>query len=181
MNKTTALIFRVTGILFFIINMMSVIEMISVNFSTFLYIASDESTRFWSIFFLITSFFYTAYFLFAIFGTGTAAIFAGKNGYTQSVWNCAVYSVVFLSMYTSLQLITGVESSDEQFFLIQSIIMNLIFLTIIFFCLKEEKDFSWKNILPTDPNSKHCLKVFLIMLFIVEAAIFLYSHFIQNQ
>lgn len=50
MKKNTAIIFRIAGIIFFIVNMLSVLEMFNVNISTFMYIITEDS-RGWSIFF----------------------------------------------------------------------------------------------------------------------------------
>ena len=66
MKKNTAIIFRIAGIIFFIVNMLSVLEMFNVNISTFMYIITEDS-RGWSIFFIVTALLYTTYFLFALF------------------------------------------------------------------------------------------------------------------
>ena len=179
MKKNTAIIFRIAGIIFFIVNMLSVLEMFNVNISTFMYIITEDS-RGWSIFFIVTALLYTTYFLFALFSTGTAALFGGKNGFTQSVWNCSVYSLVALSAYTSMEIITGIEQ-EEQFFLVQSIIMQLFFSIIMLVCLKEEKTFFWKNILPVDENSRLSLKVYAIMLALIEISSFFIAHHILGE
>lgn len=174
MKKNTAIIFRVTGILFFVMTISMVLRVFDINIGTFSYIINSDD-RAWSIFFLFQSLLHTTYFLFAIFATGTAAIFAGKNNWTQSVWNCAVYALIAVSIYTSLEIITGIQE-EEQFFLSLSIMSQLFFTIIIFVCLKEESEFLWKNILPTDANSKICLKAYIIMLVLVETASFFLAH-----
>ena len=174
LKKTTALVLRLAGILFFIVTLIFVVEVLQVNFSTFAYIM-DAGEKFWNFFFIISALLYTTSFLFSLFSTGTAAIFAGKNGYTQSVWNCQIYSIVTLALYTSLQLFTGIES-EMQFILVTSIVMEAIFSIIVLVCLKEFPDFSFKDIRPKDPNSKLCLKVYLIMLALMETGCFIWAN-----
>ena len=43
-------------------------------------------------------------------------------------------------------------------------------------CLKELPDFSFKDIRPKDPNSKLCLKVYLIMLALMETGCFIWAN-----
>ncbi|MCR5400618.1 MAG: hypothetical protein K6E78_03375 [Treponema sp.] len=174
LKKMTSLVLRLSGIIFFIVTLIFVVEVLQVNFSTFAYIM-DKGEKKWSFFFIISSLLYTSQFLFSLFATGTAAIFAGKNGYTQSVWNCQIYSVVMLALYTSLQLITGLES-EMQFILVTSIVMQLIYAVIILVCLKEVPEFSFKDIRPKDPNSKLCLRVYLIMLTLMEIGCFIWAN-----
>lgn len=179
MKKNTSIIFRVSGILFFIITLANVLEIFDVNISSFYFLLEQENT-FWGVFLIFESILYTTSFLFSLFATGTAALFAGKNGFSQSVWNCSVYSVVTLAIYTIIQIFTGIES-EIQFFLVQSIIMQILFMIIVFVCLKEESEFSAKNIIPSDTNSKLCLKIYAIMLLIFEIASFILANiFLEN-
>lgn len=179
MKKNTSLIFRAAGILFFIITMLSVIEMFSTNIAAFMYIITEDN-RIQSIFFIAAALLYTTSFLFALFATGTAALFGGKNGFTQSVWNCSVYSLVTLSLYATMEISAGIEA-DGQFFLLQSILMQLFFSIIALVCLKEEDSFAWKNILPLDANSKLCLKVYALMLALIEILSFFLAHKLLDQ
>lgn len=174
MKRTTATIFRVTGIIFFVVSFMWVVQVLDTGISAFEFIINGED-RALTVYQFIISLIYTTAFLFAIFATGTAALFGGKNGFTQSVWNCAVYALVLLSIYTSCRIMGGVQV-EEQFRLSQSIIMQLFFCIIIFVCLREEDEFSFKNILPQDQNTKLCLKVYGIMLLLFELTFFLMSH-----
>lgn len=179
MRKNTTLVFRAAGILFFIVSMLSVIEMFSTNISAFMYIITEDN-RAQSIFLIAAALLYTTSFLFALFSTGTAALFGGRNGFTQSVWNCSVYSLVTLSLYATMEISAGIEA-DGQFFLLQSILMQLFFSVIALVCLREEQSFAWKNILPLDANSKLCLKVYAIMLALIEITSFFLAHRLLEQ
>lgn len=159
--------------------MLSVVDVFFINIEAFSYVINEDS-RIWSLYCILVGFIYTTSFLFSLFATGTAAMFGGKNGFKQSVWNCSIYSLVSLSIYTSLQISTGIES-EIQFFLVQSIIMQILFTIIIFVCLRENKEFMWKNILPRDSNTKLCLKVYLIMFIIFELISFIATHISLNQ
>lgn len=189
LKKQTSIILRVAGIIFFIANLMFVLEVLQVNFSTFAFImdqgtelgmeqgvaAEGASPKGWNFFFLFSAILYTTSFLFALFSTGTASIYGGKNGFTQSVWNCQIYSTVTLALYTSLQILTGLEP-EMQFILVTSILMQVIFAVIVLVCLKELTDFSWKDIRPKDQNSKLCIRVWLIMLVLIEVACFIWAN-----
>ena len=178
-------ILRISGIIFLVTNLITVVEMINVNFSSFVYVMTNEGS-FWSIFFIFTAILYTTSFLHAIMATGTAAIFGGKNNYTQSVWNCQIIAIITLALYASLQILTGYDSTNPEesetlFILVTTLIMEIFFAVITFFCLKDLPEFSWKNILPRDPNSKLCLKVYLIMLALVEAGSFIYANIVIHR
>ena len=185
MKFSTSWVFRIAGIIFLVANLITVVEMINVNFTSFVYIMQNNNV-FWSIFFIFTALLYTTSFLNAIMATGTAAIFAGKNNYTQSVWNSQITAVITLALYTTLQIITGYDASNPEeaetlFILVTTLVIEIFFAVITFFCLRELPDFKWKNILPKDPNSKLCLKVYLIMLALVETGCFIYANIIINR
>lgn len=186
MQKSTSWIFRIAGIIFFVANMITVVEMLQVNISTFMFIMDENSENSgWNVFFILTAFLYTTSFLCAIMATGTAAIFGGKNNYTQSVYNSQIVAVISLALYAGLQIITRDNSNPEEsetlFILATTLIMEIFFAVISFFCLKELPNFKWKNILPKDPNSKLCLKVYLVMLALVETGCFIYANKVLNQ
>lgn len=186
MQKSTSWIFRIAGIIFFVANMITVVEMLQVNLSTFMFIMDENSENSgWNVFFILTALLYTTSFLCAIMATGTAAIFGGKNNYTQSVYNSQIVAVTSLALYAGLQIITrdnaNPEESETLFILATTLIMEIFFAVISFFCLKELPSFKWKNILPKDPNSKLCLKVYLVMLALVEIGCFIYANKILNQ
>lgn len=186
MQKSTSWIFRIAGIIFFVANMITVVEMLQVNISTFMFIMDENSENSgWNVFFILTTLLYTTSFLCAIMATGTAAIFGGKNNYTQSVYNSQIVAVISLALYAGLQIITRDNSNPEEsetlFILATTLIMEIFFAVISFFCLKELPNFKWKNILPKDPNSKLCLKVYLVMLALVETGCFIYANKVLNQ
>lgn len=186
MQKSTSWIFRIAGIIFFVANMITVVEMLQVNISTFMFIMDENSENSgWNVFFILTALLYTTSFLCAIMATGTSAIFGGKNNYTQSVYNSQIVAVISLALYAGLQIITRDNSNPEEsetlFILATTLIMEIFFAVISFFCLKELPNFKWKNILPKDPNSKLCLKVYLVMLALVEIGCFIYANKVLNQ
>lgn len=186
MQKSTSWIFRIAGIIFFVANMITVVEMLQVNLTTFMFIMDENlENSGWNVFFILTALLYTTSFLCAIMATGTAAIFGGKNNYTQSVYNSQIVAVTSLALYAGLQIITRDNSNPEEsetlFILATTLIMEIFFAVISFFCLKELPSFKWKNILPKDPNSKLCLKVYLVMLALVEIGCFIYANKVLNQ
>jgi len=132
----------------------------------------------WGLFYVFTGFLLCTFFLFALFSTGTAAIFAGGQGYTQSVWNCGIYSLVSVALFTSLLLFTGITEDEQEILLVCEIALMALILynAIIFLCLRKEENFYWKNLLPTDASTKLCLKVYALMIAIIEIASFLISH-----
>lgn len=132
----------------------------------------------WGLFYVFTGFLLCTFFLFALFSTGTAAIFAGGQGYTQSVWNCGIYSLFSVALFTTILLFTGITEDEQEILLVCEIALMALILynAIIFFCLRKEETFYWKNLLPSDPNTKLCLKVYALMIAIIEIASFLISH-----
>jgi len=180
MGRNSSWIFRISGIIFFVANMITVVEMMQVNTSTYMYIINEgQVVR--NIFFLFTAILYTTSFLFAIISSGTAALFGGKSNYTQSVWNTQIVAIVTLAMYAGLQIITGYDKNNQEeaetlFILVTTLVMEIFFATIAFFCLKELPNFSWRDIRPKDPNSKLCIKVYLVMLALVEIGCFIYAN-----
>ena len=113
-----------------------------------------------------------------MFGAGSAAIVAGGEGYTQAVWNCGIYSLVSVALFTSLLLFTGITEDEQEILLVCEIALMALILynAIIFLCLRKEENFYWKNLLPTDASTKLCLKVYALMIAIIEIASFLISH-----
>lgn len=132
----------------------------------------------WGLFYVFTGFLLCTFFLFALFSTGTAAIFAGGQGYTQSVWNCGIYSLFSVALFTTILLLTGITEDEQEILLVCEIALMALILynAIIFFCLRKEETFYWKNLLPSDLNTKLCLKVYALMIAIIEIASFLISH-----
>lgn len=132
----------------------------------------------WGLFYVFTGFLLCTFFLFALFSTGTAAIFAGGQGYTQSVWNCGIYSLFSIALFTTILLLTGITEDEQEILLVCEIALMALILynTIVFFCLRKEENFYWKNLLPSDTNTKLCLKVYALMIAIIEIASFLISH-----
>ena len=114
----------------------------------------------------------------SLFSCGTAAIFAGSGGYTQSVWNCGINALVCVSLFVMLQTFTGITEDDLFIMNLSevSIFLLILYNVVVFFTLKGEKDFYWKNLFFQDNASKLCLKVYVIMIFVSEIACFLYAH-----
>ena len=84
-------------------------------------------------------------------------------------------------MYAGLQIIHGYdtinpEEAETLFILVTTLVMEIFFATIAFFCLKELQNFSWRDIRPKDPNSKLCIKVYRVMLALVEIGCFIYAN-----
>ena len=192
MTGLKALILRITGIVFFMLTLSVSLIMIGRTVESFAFFVTSEDLG-WGLFYVFTSFIFVTFFLFSLFSTGTSAIFAGSGGYVQSVWNCGIYSLVCVSLFTGLQFITGVTEGDVQivtaseisiFILFYSnginwfccIFILLLYNLIIFLCFRTEKDFMWKNIIPRDSNTKLCIKVYGLMILIIETGCFLYAH-----
>lgn len=177
MTGIRSIILRLTGIVFFMMVLSLSLMMIGRTVESFaFFITSDELG--WGLFYVFTSFIFATFFLLSLFSTGTAAIFAGSGGYMQSVWNCGVYSLVCVSLFTGLQFITGVTDGDIQIVLASEIAVFalLLYNLIVFLCLRVEKEFLWKNIIPKDANTKLCIKVYGLMILVVEIGCFLYAH-----
>lgn len=132
----------------------------------------------WGLFYVFTGFLLCSFFLFALFASGTASIFAGEQGYRQSVWNCAVYSLFSLSLFTTILLLTGITEEEKEILTICQIALFLLILycLVIFLCLKNSESFCVKNILSKDSNSKLCIKVYIFMIIVVEVISFLLAH-----
>lgn len=177
MTGLKALILRITGIVFFMLTLSVSLIMIGRTVESFAFFVTSEDLG-WGLFYVFTSFIFATFFLFSLFSTGTSAIFAGSGGYVQSVWNCGIYSLVCVSLFTGLQFITGVTEGDVQIVTASeiSIFILLLYNLIIFLCFRTEKDFMWKNIIPRDSNTKLCIKVYGLMILIIETGCFLYAH-----
>ncbi len=185
MGGGTSWIFRISGIIFFVATLITVVEMLQVNTSSFMFIMKNEPSA-WNLFFILTAVLYTTSFINAVLATGTAAIFGGRNNYTQSVWNCQMFSIVCLSLYASAQILTGYdgnnpEEAETMFILATSLVMEIFFAVISFFCLREVPMFKWRDIRPKDQNSKLCMKVYILMLALIEAGCFLYANRMLNR
>ncbi len=168
---------RIFGIIFFMFALTVAIPVLARNIDSFAFFVASPDLG-WGLFYVFTGFLLCSFFLFALFSTGTAAIFAGGQGYTQSVWNCGIYSLFCVAFFTTLLLLTGVTEEEQEILLVCEIALMLLILynAIVFFCLRKEETFYWKNLLPSDPNTKLCLKVYALMIVIIEIASFLISH-----
>ena len=177
MNKTTSFLFRLIGILAFIAVVSTALLLLEQNISSFIFFVAAESTG-WGLFYVVTSAVLVSAFLFALFSAGTAAIFAGTAGYVQSVWNTGMYALFCSGLYSSSQLLTGISHDDEEIFFLSLIFICglLIYNFLTFICLKKEEGFSVKNLPAFDSNTKLCLKVYGVMLAVIEAGCFLYAH-----
>lgn len=168
---------RIFGIVFFMFALAVAIPVLARNIDSFAFFVASPDLG-WGLFYVFTGFLLCTFFLFALFSTGTAAIFAGGQGYTQSVWNCGIYSLVSVALFTSLLLFTGITEDEQEILLVCEIALMALILynAIIFFCLRKEENFYWKNLLPIDASTKLCLKVYALMIAIIEIASFLISH-----
>ena len=168
---------RIFGILFFMFALAAAIPVLARNIDSFAFFVASPDLG-WGLFYVFTGFLLCTFFLFALFSTGTAAIFAGGQGYTQSVWNCGIYSLVSIALFTTILLLTGITKDEQEILLVCEIALMALILynTIVFFCLRKEENFYWKNLLPSDTNTKLCLKVYALMIAIIEIASFLISH-----
>ncbi len=168
---------RIFGIVFFMFALAAAIPVLARNIDSFAFFVASPDLG-WGLFYVFTGFLLCTFFLFALFSTGTAAIFAGGQGYTQSVWNCGIYSLVSVAFFTTLLLLTGITEDEQEILLVCEIALMALILynAIVFFCLRKEENFYWKNLLPSDPNTKLCLKVYALMIAIIEIASFLISH-----
>lgn len=193
MKKPTTLVFRFAGIIFFVGAMMSLLNVLDTCQATLGFILSDENGEygvFWNAFFLVTATLYAASFALFLFATGTAALFGGKRGFTQSVFNSALYSLVTLSLYASINILTGVNEEEKEilYLLVQSIVMELSFCVIAFFCLRDSSEedeaaggvdtsaFAFKKIFILDENMRLSFKALLVFLALIWFAAFLMVH-----
>lgn len=153
------------------------IPVIARNIDSFAFFVASPDLG-WGLFYVFTGFLLCTFLLFALFSTGTAAIFAGGQGYTQSVWNCGIYSLVSVALFTTILILTGVTDEEQEILLVCEIALLAVILydAIVFFCLRKEESFYWKNLIPGDPNTKLCLKVYALMAAVIEIASFLISH-----
>ncbi len=168
---------RISGIVFFMLTLAAAIPVIARNIDSFAFFVASPDLG-WGLFYVFTGFLLCTFLLFALFSTGTAAIFAGGQGYTQSVWNCGIYSLVSVALFTTILILTGVTDEEQEILLVCEIALLAVILydAIIFFCLRKEESFYWKNLIPGDPNTKLCLKVYALMAAVIEIASFLISH-----
>ena len=186
MTKTSSFLFRLSGILFFVAVVSTALIVLEQNISSFIFFIASESTA-WGLYFVFSSAVLVSAFLFALFSSGTAAIFAGTGGYVQSVWNTGMYALFCTGLYSTSQLVTGITHDDAKG-LMYSGSSLIFFLSLIFICvllvynlflfilLKKEEGFYVKNLLSLDSNTKLCLKVYGVMLGLIEAGCFLYAH-----
>lgn len=119
-----------------------------------------------------------SFFIFAVFSSGLSAIFAGSGGYTQSVWNCGIFSIFCLGLFTTLMLITGVSEEEQEVLLVSEIALLCLvgWNAITFACLKKTEGFYWKNLLSKDKCSVLCIKVYAGMTAVIEIVSFLAAH-----
>lgn len=132
----------------------------------------------WGLFYVFTAFLFASFFFFALFSAGTAAIFGGNGGYIQSVWNCGIYALVLISAFTGLQFMTGVTEDDAIIMTASeaAVFLLILYNAILYLALKKGNDFYWKNILPKDTNTKLCIKVYGLMILVLEVGSFLYAN-----
>lgn len=168
---------RISGIVFFMLTLAAAIPVIARNIDSFAFFVASPDLG-WGLFYVFTGFLLCTFLLFALFSTGTAAIFAGGQGYTQSVWNCGIYSLVSVALFTTILILTGVTDEEQEILLVCEIALLAVILydAVVFFCLRKEESFYWKNLIPCDPNTKLCLKVYTLMAAVIEIASFLISH-----
>lgn len=192
MRKPTMLVLRLSGVIFFVGAMaLGFLNVFDTSLSTLGYILSEGSEIFWNVYFLVMGSIYVSSFALFLFSTGTAALFGGKRGFTQSVFNSGVYSLVALSFYSSINILTGVDedlSAALLSVLVPSIIMEISFCVITFFCLRDTSEsdeaeggvdtsaFSFSKIFSLDDNMRITLKALLAFLVLIWGAAFIMVH-----
>lgn len=171
------IVLRISGIVFFMFSLAAALPALSRNLDSFAFFIASPDLG-WGMFYIFTGFLLCSFFLFALFSTGTAAIFAGEQDYVQSVWNCALYSLFCLALFTSLLIVTGVTPEEKEIFLLCEIALLslIVYNIIIFLCLRKKENFYWKNIFSSDSRCKLCLKVYVLMICVIEIGCFLLAH-----
>lgn len=174
MNK---LLLRISGIIFFGATLAMAMPVFSRNLDSYAFFISCPDVG-WGLYYVLTAVIFTAFFFFTLFSTGTAAIFAGSGGYVQSVWNCGIYGLFCIGFFTSQLLFFGIDHEEEYLLMlcIASVFGLILYNVLIYFALRKEETFSYKNIFSVDSNSKLCFKVFGLMMAVVEIGAFLYAH-----
>lgn len=177
MNKGQSIVLRVAGIVFFMLTIATSLEMLSRAVGSWVFMIEGESSA-WGVFYVLTSMLFTSFFVFAAFASGLASIFAGKEPYTQAIWNCSSYALTFVSVFALLQILTGITEDDASIVLVSSasILGLIVFMVITFFCLRKEETFYWKNLYTLDVGTKLCFKVWGIMLVVIYVGTFIYAH-----
>lgn len=172
-----SVLLRIAGIVFFMLSLSVSLPVLARTAESYAFLISEPQTG-WGLFYVFTSFLLLTFFFMSLFSCGTAAIFAGSGGYTQSVWNCGINALVCVSLFVMLQTFTGITEDDLFIMNLSevSIFLLILYNVVVFFTLKGEKDFYWKNLFFQDNASKLCLKVYVIMIFVSEIACFLYAH-----
>ncbi len=173
---------RIGGIIFFMAALSVFLEMISRTIASWVFFISSPGLG-WGLFYVLTAFLFASFFFLALFSCGTAALFAGTGGYTQSVWNCGVYALFCVSLFATLLLVTGITEDDVAIFYMSviSIVALLAYNALVFVCLRKDGSFYWKNLVPADANTRLCLKVYALMIVVLEVACFLYANKLLDE
>lgn len=177
MKCVKAVVLRVTGIVVFMLVLSAFLEMISRAVSSFAFFVSSPQLG-WGLYYIFTSILFATFFFFALFSSFFSAIFAGKSEYISAQWNSALLALFCVSLFATLTQLTGIEEGDAAIMMLaEAAVFLLIFYALImFFCLKKENGFRWNDIFKKDKYFFMCIKVYLIMLAVLETASFLYAH-----
>lgn len=177
MKGIRALILRVTGIIVFMLVLSVFLETIERSIQSFAFFISSPELG-WGLFYVFTSIVFATFFLFALFSSALSAIFAGKKEFINASWSSALLALFSVSFFATVTLITGVEDSDKTILTLSeaAIFLLILYSLVLFLCYRKEEGFFWANIFSRDKNFFMCIKVYLIMLAVLEAASFLYAH-----
>lgn len=174
-GKSTTL--RIAGILVFLGTIATSLEMLSRAIGSWVFMIEYQTVG-WGLFYVLTSMLFSTFFIMTAFAAGLSAIFAGKEPYTQAIWNCSFYGILCVSLFAGFQAITGITEDDRNIFLVSviAILVLIVFMVVEFFCLRKEENFYWKNFFKIDKGMKLCLKVWGIMLALIVAGTFIYAN-----
>ncbi len=182
MREANSIILRISGVVFLLMALLSIVEMLGLDIGVFAFIMNDDSVP-WKIYFLFLGVIFTVHVISSLLSCCTALIFGGKSGYIQGEWNFSVLSLVSLALYVSANYIgmkvDGISQVPEemQFTYLVWIATRAAFAIIVFVCCEKEKEFSWKNILPVDNHSRLCAKLTVGFTVAILAGAFIYAKF----
>lgn len=176
-SNSRVTIIRVAGALFFLMGLAPLIDCLDNTVAVFSYIASDEFSVFWGVYFVISTVAYCLSVGLSMSGTATAALFGGV-GYRESLWVMAFWSTATMGLYSSLQTFGGTEG---VFVPLTALGADLAFALIIFFALKDDKDgqdrqFNWKEIFFNDDKTKLSARVAGLLAILIIIAAFILAH-----
>lgn len=177
MKTSGNIVVRVTGIVLFMLVLSAFLETIGRSVESFAFFISSSQLG-WGLYYIFTSVLFSTFFFFALFSTAFSAIFAGKHEYIHAQWSSALLSLFCVSLFATLTVFTGVQEGDSLILMISeaAVFLLILYILILFLCFRKEEGFCWSNFFMKDKNFFMCIKVYLIMLAVLEAGSFLYAH-----